>query len=85
MDIILMLIQFFTLVQISTLNDAPVEDDELSEYLKGREWVCKEYYTRGRSMSELDSRFLGVFDPDEFQQGALAALRELHRRHHEKD
>ncbi len=85
MDIILMLIQFVTLVQISTLNDAPVEEDELSEYLKGRGWVCKEYYSFGRSLSELDSRFLGVFDPDEFQQGALAALRELHRRHHEKD
>lgn len=85
MDIILMLIQFVTLVQISTLNDKPVDDaEELSDYLKGREWVCREYYNLGRSIDELDAKFKGVvFDPSEFEQGAIAALRELHRRHDE--
>ena len=85
MDIILMLIQFVTLVQISSLNDKPIDDtEELSEYLKGRDWVCNEYYRFGRSIEELDAKFKGVvFDPNEFQQGAIAALRELHRRHDE--
>jgi len=85
MDIILLLIEFVILVQISSLNDKPDDGtEELSEYLKGREWVCREYYNFGRSIEELDAKFNGVvFDPNEFEQGAIAALRELHRRHDE--
>ena len=85
MDIILILIQFVTLIQIGSINSAPVRDEpeELSRYMQGREWVCSEYYRFGRSLDELDTRFKGVFDPDEFQQGAMAVLRELHGRHDE--
>ena len=84
MDIILILLQFVTLVQIGSINDGAKDgEEELSPYMTGRAWVSKEYYTYARPLEELDSRFMGVFDPDEFQQGALAALRELHRRHDE--
>ena len=85
MDIILLLLQFVTLVQIGSIHDKPVDDtEELSEYRKGRSWVCNEYYMFGHPIEELDAKFKGeVFDPNEFQQGAIAALRELHRRHDE--
>ena len=86
MDIITLVLLFVILVQLSGLNGEVKGDssgDELSEFMRGRKWVCREYYVFGRSVGELDTRFMGVFDPDEFQQGAIAALRELHERYDE--
>lgn len=85
MDIILLILQFITLMQITTINGEIKDDrkDDMSEFLRGRQWICREYYLFARSLEELDSRFIGVFDPDEFQQGCQAALRELHGRHDE--
>ena len=86
MDVITLVLLFVILVQLAGLNGEIKGDatgEEVSEYLKGRRWACREYYLFARSLTELDTRFVGVFDPTEFQQGAMAALKELHERHDE--
>ena len=89
---VVILIQMLILVQMANLytkveelrKDRKEHDEDIeSEYRRGQEWACTEFYGSGCTLEELRERLVeptGSYIPTDFEAGALQTLQELKKR-----
>ena len=56
-------------------------EKEVKPYIQGRVWACSEYYGKGRLLEDLKVRVTRNLEPDDFERGALDAIKALEKRH----
>jgi hypothetical protein len=75
-----------THTKVEKLIDDKNEEVE-SDYRRGQEWACTEFYTSDRNLDELRDRLVdtsGSYIPTDFESGALQSLQELKKKRKRK-